>query len=132
MLTRAASRWLQVYTRLSERLNMNDHLMVLNIMLGKIAVNLKVYSSSEDVIQQTLSLFQARLHSLGCSIPSPACLSLPWKCFCLPRGSAMPSRPLACMLGGGLQRCISFSLYYTLSASMAEALPHREADGPHV
>ena len=66
-----------MYTRLSERLNMNDHLMVLNIMLGKIAVNLKVYSSSEDVIQQTLSLFQARLHSLtNHSIPRSR-LSLP-------------------------------------------------------
>ena len=98
LLTRAP-RWLQVYTRLSERLNMNDHLMVLNIMLGKIAVNLKVYSSSEDVIQQTLSLFQVRPHSLGCFIPSPACLSLPWKHFCLPGGSAMPSWPPARMLG---------------------------------
>lgn len=50
----------QVYVRLSERLNMNDHLMVLNVMLSKIAVNLKVYGACEDVIQQTLSLFQVR------------------------------------------------------------------------
>lgn len=37
---------------------MTDHLMVLNAMLGKIAVNLKVYGPVEDLIQQTLSLFQ--------------------------------------------------------------------------
>lgn len=37
---------------------MMDHLMVLNAMLGKIAVNLKVYGPVEDLIQQTLSLFQ--------------------------------------------------------------------------
>lgn len=49
---------MQVYTRLSERLNMSDHLMVLNVMLGKIAINLKVYGSCEDVIALTLSLFQ--------------------------------------------------------------------------
>lgn len=48
----------QVYSRLTERLGMTDHLMVLNAMLGKIAVNLKVYGPVEDLIQQTLSLFQ--------------------------------------------------------------------------
>lgn len=51
----------QVYSRLTERLGMTDHLMVLNAMLGKIAVNLKVYGPVEDLIQQTLSLFQVAL-----------------------------------------------------------------------
>ena len=40
---------------------MTDHLMVLNVMLSKIAINLKVYGSCEDVIALTLSLFQVRL-----------------------------------------------------------------------
>ncbi|KAK9818400.1 hypothetical protein WJX72_012091 [[Myrmecia] bisecta] len=48
----------KVYTRLSERLGLNDHLMVLNVMLGKIATNLKVFGGCEDVIQLTLTLFQ--------------------------------------------------------------------------
>ena len=48
-----------MYSRLTEHLGMMDHLMVLNTMLGKIAVNLKVYGPVEDLIQQTLFLFQA-------------------------------------------------------------------------
>eukprot|EP00951_Prasinocladus_malaysianus_P012227 scaffold91009_cov49-Prasinocladus_malaysianus.AAC.1 len=48
----------KVYTRLNERLGLNDHLMVLNIILGKIATNLKVYGSADDIIHLTLSLFQ--------------------------------------------------------------------------
>ena len=51
---------MQVYTRLSERLGLADHLMVLNVMLGKIATNLKIYGSCDDVITLTLNLFQAR------------------------------------------------------------------------
>ena len=53
-----AENMAQVYSRLTERLGMADHLMVLNAMLGKVAVNLKVYGPVEDLIQQTLSLFQ--------------------------------------------------------------------------
>ena len=49
-----------MYTRLNERLGLADHLLVLNVMLGKIATNLKVYGSCDDVITLTLSLFQAR------------------------------------------------------------------------
>lgn len=49
----------QVYTRLSERLGVTDHVTVLNIMLQKIAVNLKAFASCEDVISHTLALFQA-------------------------------------------------------------------------
>lgn len=33
----------------------------MNVMLSKIATNLKVYGSSEDVVEATLALFQARL-----------------------------------------------------------------------
>jgi len=50
----------QVYTRLNERLGLADHLLVLNVMLTKIGTNLKVFGSCEDVVEQTLTLFQAR------------------------------------------------------------------------
>ena len=51
----------QVYTRLNERLGLNDHLLVLNVMLSKIATNLKVYGACDDVITATLALFQVPL-----------------------------------------------------------------------
>ena len=53
----------QVYTRLNERLGLADHLLVLNVMLTKIGTNLKVFGSCEDVVEQTLTLFQARTHA---------------------------------------------------------------------
>ena len=49
---------MQVYTRLQERLGLKDHAMILNVMLSKIAINLKVYGSCDDIITQTLNLFQ--------------------------------------------------------------------------
>ena len=49
-----------MYTRLNERLGLADHLLVLNVMLTKIGTNLKVFGSCEDVVEQTLTLFQAR------------------------------------------------------------------------
>ena len=52
----------QVYTRLNERLGLADHLLVLNVMLTKIGTNLKVFGSCEDVVEQTLTLFQARTY----------------------------------------------------------------------
>ena len=51
----------QVYTRLQERLGLKNHAMVLNVMLSKIATNLKVYGSCDDIITQTLNLFQVCL-----------------------------------------------------------------------
>uniref|UniRef100_A0A7S1SV05 Exportin-7/Ran-binding protein 17 TPR repeats domain-containing protein n=1 Tax=Tetraselmis chuii TaxID=63592 RepID=A0A7S1SV05_9CHLO len=48
----------KVYTRLNERLGLSDHLMVLNVVLGKIATNLKVYGAAEEIIHLTLNLFQ--------------------------------------------------------------------------
>ncbi|CAL8462392.1 g1925 [Coccomyxa elongata] len=48
----------KVYVRLSERLGLSDHLLVLNVMLSKIATNLKVYGSCDEVITLTLGLFQ--------------------------------------------------------------------------
>lgn len=48
----------QVYTRLSERLGLSDHLLVMNVMLSKIATNLKVHGSCDEVITLTLNLFQ--------------------------------------------------------------------------
>ncbi|GJN01164.1 hypothetical protein PR202_ga18408 [Eleusine coracana subsp. coracana] len=48
----------QLYARLSELLGLNDHLVLLNVIIGKIATNLKCYSECEDVIGHTLSLFQ--------------------------------------------------------------------------
>lgn len=47
----------QLYSRLSELLGLQDHLMVLNVIVGKIATNLKCYTQSEDVIEHTLALF---------------------------------------------------------------------------
>ncbi|XP_047334850.1 exportin-7-A-like isoform X2 [Impatiens glandulifera] len=47
----------QLYGRLSELLGLNDHLLVLNVIVGKIATNLKCYVESDVVINHTLSLF---------------------------------------------------------------------------
>uniref|UniRef100_A0A2P2M004 Exportin-7 isoform X1 n=3 Tax=Rhizophora mucronata TaxID=61149 RepID=A0A2P2M004_RHIMU len=47
----------QLYARLSELLGLNDHLLLLNVIVGKIATNLKCYAGCEDVIDHTLSLF---------------------------------------------------------------------------
>ncbi|DBA92724.1 hypothetical protein WJX77_011928 [Trebouxia sp. C0004] len=47
----------KVYVRLTERLGLRDHLMVLTVMLTKICTNLKVFGSADYVIQDTLSLF---------------------------------------------------------------------------
>ncbi|AQK82964.1 ARM repeat superfamily protein [Zea mays] len=47
----------QLYGRLSELLGLNDHLILLNVIVGKIATNMKCYAESEDVIDHTLSLF---------------------------------------------------------------------------
>lgn len=48
----------QLYARLNELLGLQDHLMVLNVIVGKIATNLKCYAQSEEVVKQTLNLFQ--------------------------------------------------------------------------
>ncbi|MCO5579366.1 hypothetical protein L7F22_033221 [Adiantum nelumboides] len=48
----------QLYARLSELLGLQDHLLVLNVIVGKIATNLKCYTQASDVIEQTLHLFQ--------------------------------------------------------------------------
>uniref|UniRef100_A0A1D1Y733 Exportin-7 n=1 Tax=Anthurium amnicola TaxID=1678845 RepID=A0A1D1Y733_9ARAE len=47
----------QLYSRLSELLGLNDHLVLLNVIVGKIATNLKCYAENEQVIEHTLSLF---------------------------------------------------------------------------
>ncbi|XP_057979994.1 uncharacterized protein LOC131165875 isoform X2 [Malania oleifera] len=47
----------QLYARLSELLGLNDHLLLLNVIVGKIATNLKCYTECEEVIDHTLSLF---------------------------------------------------------------------------
>lgn len=51
---------MQVYGKLAEKLGLSDHLTVLNVMLGKIATNLKVYGACDEVIESTLTLFQVR------------------------------------------------------------------------
>lgn len=48
----------KVYGRLGERLGLTDHLAVLNVMLGRIAANLKLMSAAEEVVEATLALFQ--------------------------------------------------------------------------
>ncbi|KAG2671976.1 hypothetical protein I3843_13G016500 [Carya illinoinensis] len=47
----------QLYARLSELLGLHDHLLLLNVIVGKIATNLKCYTESEEVIDHTLGLF---------------------------------------------------------------------------
>ncbi|KAJ8755473.1 hypothetical protein K2173_019271 [Erythroxylum novogranatense] len=47
----------KLYARLSELLGLHDHLLLLNVIVAKIATNLKCYTESEDVIDHTLSLF---------------------------------------------------------------------------
>lgn len=66
----------QVYTRLSERLGVADHVAVLNIMLQKIAVNLKAFASCEDVISHTLNLFQVCARFSCAAFVRSACSSL--------------------------------------------------------
>ena len=48
----------QVYSRLGERLGITDHSMVLNLIVNKIAANLRLYGSCDEIIQATLTLFQ--------------------------------------------------------------------------
>jgi hypothetical protein len=55
----------KVYGRLGERLGLADHLAVLNVMLGRIAANLKLMSAAEEVVEATLALFQARVQGSG-------------------------------------------------------------------
>eukprot|EP01102_Stenamoeba_stenopodia_P008964 TRINITY_DN2626_c0_g1_i3.p1 TRINITY_DN2626_c0_g1~~TRINITY_DN2626_c0_g1_i3.p1 ORF type:complete len:560 (+),score=70.72 TRINITY_DN2626_c0_g1_i3:1907-3586(+) len=47
----------QVYVRLSELLNLSDHLMVLELLVAKIGTNLKCWHQSEQIIEKTLTLF---------------------------------------------------------------------------
>ncbi|KAE9603461.1 hypothetical protein Lalb_Chr11g0061181 [Lupinus albus] len=47
----------KLYARLSELVGLHDHLLLLNVIIGKIATNLKCYTESEEVIDHTLSLF---------------------------------------------------------------------------
>ncbi|KAG9129345.1 hypothetical protein Leryth_016632, partial [Lithospermum erythrorhizon] len=47
----------KLYARLSELLGLNDHLMLLDFFVRKIATNLKCYAECEEVIDQTLNLF---------------------------------------------------------------------------
>ncbi|KAL0425403.1 UNVERIFIED_CONTAM: Exportin-7-B, partial [Sesamum radiatum] len=47
----------QLYARLSDLIGLNDHLLLLDFIVQKIARNLKCYTESEEVIDQTLSLF---------------------------------------------------------------------------
>ncbi|KAJ4968827.1 hypothetical protein NE237_015528 [Protea cynaroides] len=47
----------KLYARLSELLGLHDHLVLLNVIVGKIATNLKCYTESEEIIDHTLSLF---------------------------------------------------------------------------
>nr|XP_016449834.1 PREDICTED: exportin-7-A-like isoform X3 [Nicotiana tabacum] len=46
----------QLYAKLAELLGLHDHMLILNVIVGKIATNLKFYGESEEVISQTLNL----------------------------------------------------------------------------
>lgn len=47
----------QVYNRLSTLLGLGDHLAVLNVIVNKVAQNLKIWGKCARVIQETLDLF---------------------------------------------------------------------------
>ncbi|XP_027367978.1 exportin-7-A-like isoform X1 [Abrus precatorius] len=47
----------QLYARLSELLGLHDHLLLLSVIVGKIATNLKYYTKCKEVIDHTLNLF---------------------------------------------------------------------------
>ncbi|XP_062111897.1 uncharacterized protein LOC133823253 isoform X2 [Humulus lupulus] len=47
----------QLYSRLSELLGLDDHLQVLNAVVGNIVTNLKSYAQCNEVIDHTLNLF---------------------------------------------------------------------------
>lgn len=49
-----------MYARLGECQGLVDHQAVLTVMLQKIATNLKVYGSSEQLVHLTLALFRVR------------------------------------------------------------------------
>ncbi len=98
----------QVYTRLQERLGLKDHAMILNLMLSKIAINLKVYGSCDDIITQTLNLFQVwpcnSLHTRAynsCHVsqridPKESCMLPTIDCYgfsCQLQGAAGPPIP---------------------------------------
>ncbi|KAH9619691.1 hypothetical protein KSS87_015760 [Heliosperma pusillum] len=46
-----------LYGRLSDLLGLSDHLVLLNVIVSKIATNLKCYTESEEVIEHSLTLF---------------------------------------------------------------------------
>ncbi|KAG4982771.1 hypothetical protein JHK87_027520 [Glycine soja] len=47
----------KLYTRLSELLGLHDHLLLLNVIVGKMTTNLKYYTKCKEVIDHTLNLF---------------------------------------------------------------------------
>ncbi|GFR52397.1 hypothetical protein Agub_g14907, partial [Astrephomene gubernaculifera] len=48
----------KVYTRLAERVGLEDHASVLSVMLAKIGTNLRVYGACEELVHLSLALFQ--------------------------------------------------------------------------
>lgn len=47
----------QLYAQLSDLIGLNDHLLLLDFFIRKVATNLKCYTECEEVIDHTLSLF---------------------------------------------------------------------------
>ncbi|RAL51924.1 hypothetical protein DM860_010642 [Cuscuta australis] len=45
-----------LYAKLSELLGLHDHMLILNVIIGKIATNLKCYVESDEVVDQSLKL----------------------------------------------------------------------------
>lgn len=58
-----------MYARLGEKIGIDTHLVVLNIMVQKIAINLKQFSNCEDVVTHTLALFQVHHHTNPLQFP---------------------------------------------------------------
>lgn len=88
----------KVYTRLNDKLGLSDHLMVLNVILAKIATNLKVYGAAEDIIHMTLNLFQVSSSDCAFSrqlkgLQTALCNHIPPALPCLSKGG-----PAFCVL----------------------------------
>ena len=94
---------MQVYVRLSERLGLQDHMMVLTVMLTKICTNLKVFGCAEDVIQDSLTLF---------SVSSPCARKAP----CTPFGLSQSSQLASCR--PTLRQSMVLQLNFVVSACL--------------
>lgn len=77
----------KVYVRLGESVGLADHAAVMNVILAKMASNLKVYCGAEEVISATLELFKVCVGGVVCGgfLGANACAGcvvgwMAWQC----------------------------------------------------